>query len=96
MKFKAFPKLLFFLLAISALSPSCKKELDREQFLATYSVIENCVGSTPDNFDITISASSKDDNSVLISNFGNFVQLGVNFSAEATGFGYKYYHSEPN
>jgi hypothetical protein len=62
------------LLVLVLLAPGCKKdkEDDRLQFLATYSVVENCPSFGVNNFDMTITSSATSDNGVIISNFGDF------------------------
>ncbi len=47
----------------------CKKDntLDREKFIGTYNVAENCTSGT-DSYTITITASSSEDDKIIISN----------------------------
>ncbi len=74
--------LIFSILTIS--NSSCKgdDELDRQQFLGTYSVIENCPSSGVDNYDITITSSSTTNAGVIISNF-----YGTNLTINASVVG---------
>ena len=56
------------------IAPGCKKdkEDDRLQFLGTYSVVENCPSFGVNNFEMAITTSASSENSVIISNFGDF------------------------
>lgn len=71
----------FMFLAIVGLLvvAGCKKDktLDREKFLATYAVVENCPSTGTDNYDIIITASSTGDNGVIISGFYGVAGLTV-------------------
>ena len=77
---------LFSLLAllIATFSSSCTKESvapARDQFLGTYNANADC-GSVNIGFASTITKSSIDDNTIVISNFGNF---NVNVRATVSG-----------
>lgn len=51
---------------------SCKKDKipDRDKFLGTYSVLEDC--SPGQTFNMAVTVSSANEETVVISNFGNF------------------------
>jgi hypothetical protein len=73
------------LLLFTSLALGCKKdkELDREKFLATYAVVENCPSSGTDNYDITITASAASDNGIIISGF--YGVPGLSITATVSG-----------
>lgn len=50
---------------------------DRDKFLGTYSVVDSCSISGVKNYDITISKTALSENTVVISNFGNFTLFSV-------------------
>jgi Tfp pilus assembly protein FimT len=76
-KFALLALSLFGLLMIT----SCNKDADRDKFLGTYNVNENCTSGNW-NYSIGITASSANDSDVILSNFGNF---GVNVRATVSG-----------
>jgi hypothetical protein len=60
---------------------SCKKDPPaRDQFIATYSVVEACPSGNS-NYTVSISASTKSEEAVLINNFAD---LGTSATADAT------------
>lgn len=67
-RFSAFSLVLLGLLSAT----SCKKdpEPEREKFLGTYSVQENCNPNLP--FDMKVFESGDAENAITITNFGNF------------------------
>jgi hypothetical protein len=72
--------LAFGLLGLLMIS-SCSKEPDRDKFIGSYNVNENCTSGNW-NYSISITASSANNSDVIISNFGNF---GVNVRATVSG-----------
>ncbi len=77
-KFFVIPLICLALLLISG----CKKdsELDREKFLGTYTVTEDCL-SGPFAYNMSISASSDSDDIVLITNmydYGDVLNATIN------------------
>ena len=63
---------------------SCKKEVktpDRDKFLATYSVAQDCSGQT-NTYDMTIAVSAVSDNAVTIY---NLFKLGKTLEATVSG-----------
>ncbi len=73
----SFP-ILFIALTLAA--TSCKKDEkapDRDKFLGTYSLAQNCSGQT-NTYDITIEASAAGENAVTINNFYSNVNNDLN------------------
>lgn len=85
MKFQlTFKMMLVCLLSSTVLfTTSCKKDEtpDRDKFIGTYNVNENCTSGTY-SYSITISESSSDEDAVVISNFGDY---GINARADVNG-----------
>ncbi|MBP8034756.1 MAG: hypothetical protein KAZ71_09170 [Bacteroidia bacterium] len=76
-------KNLFFLFLSIIMISSCSKDKtdpipDRNKFLASYSVIQNCPSGNS-NYDISITTSAENESTILISNF-----LGLGAIAKAT------------
>jgi len=70
---KTFRPLALLFLAFLAVAPGCNKDkpADREQFLATYNVVENCASAIY-TYKIKIKTAEAAENAVFISNFGDF------------------------
>ena len=63
---------------------SCKKDPPaRDQFIATYSVVEACPSGNS-NYTVSVSASTKSEEALLINNFGD---LGTSATVDATASG---------
>lgn len=77
--------ILAVLSVLFVVSFGCKKDSkdnDRDKFLGTYSVVENCPTTGTGNYDITITESAASSSSVIISNFGDFT---VGITATVSG-----------
>lgn len=67
------------LLLFTSLTVGCKKdkEPDRDKFLGTYGVVENCPTFGTSNYDITITSSASAENAVIVNNFAGLPSLNV-------------------
>ncbi len=73
----------FIILAFSIISllTNCKKEADRDQFIGTYAVSQECIDGQVSTYEIVISATG-DGETVTIDNFAN---LGFKVNGTCTG-----------
>lgn len=64
--------LMLSFLAVSLMAFSCKKDKDndRDDFIASYSVIESCSISGNGQYNMTVSTSSTSEEEIIIGNFG--------------------------
>jgi hypothetical protein len=60
---------IFALLLFSIGSCSKDSNNDRDKFLGTYAIVENCPSGNS-NYEITISTSAESDKTILLNNFG--------------------------
>jgi hypothetical protein len=67
----SFKSYALVLVLISATLFSCKKD-EREKFLGSYNVNEACTPAANFNYQMTVTESSGDDETVLLGNFGDF------------------------
>jgi hypothetical protein len=75
-------KFLFLFLLVSGITiGGCRKEPDRDKFLGSYQVNENC-SSGNYNYSMTIIESAISEEGIVIQNMGDF---GVNLNATVNG-----------